>query len=152
LSRLPVRVLFLCTGNSARSQMAEALLRWLSGGRAEVHSAGTHPKPEVHPTAVATLDRLYHLTAEALVPKHVDTYRNQSFDYIITVCDQAAEECPVFPGSARRLHWSLPDPAAVGSAPDDQQRAFERTAEELESRLRMWLATPDVADRLREGE
>jgi arsenate reductase len=136
----PLRVLFLCTGNSARSQMAEALLRWLSGGRAEVHSAGTHPRPDVHPMAVATLARQYHLTTEALFPKSLDQYVDQPFDYVITVCDQAAEACPVFPGAAARLHWSLPDPAAAEGTLDDQRRAFHRTAADLEARLRTWLA------------
>ena len=145
---VPVRVLFLCTGNSARSQMAEALLRWRTGGRADVHSAGTHPRPEVHPMAVATLASRYQLSADALVPKNLDRYLAQPFDYVITVCDQAAEACPVFPGAATRLHWSLPDPAAAEGAPDDQQRAFDRTAADIEARLRGWLAEPEVSARL----
>jgi protein-tyrosine-phosphatase len=143
----PLRVLILCTGNSARSQMAEALLRWLSGGRAEVRSAGTAPKPEVHPEARATLARRYGLDAERLVPKPVDRFLGQPFDYVITVCDRAAETCPVFPGSVRRLHWSLADPAAAPVA--EQPAAFERTAAELEARLRAWLGEPDVDARLR---
>jgi len=144
----PVRVLFLCTGNSARSQMAEALLRWLSGGRADVHSAGTHPRPHVHPMAVTTLARQYHLSAETLFPKSLDRYLDEPFDYIITVCDQAAEACPVFPGAATRLHWSLPDPAAAGGTFDDQQRTFDRTAKDIENRLQAWLTEPTVAARL----
>lgn len=149
---VPTRVLFLCTGNSARSQMAEALLRWLAGERAEVHSAGTHPRPEVHPMAVATLAGRYHLSAEALFPKNLDRYLAQPFDYVITVCDQAAEACPVFPGAATRLHWSLPDPAAAEGTPDEQQRAFDRTAADIEARLKVWLAEPEVSARLGVGE
>jgi arsenate reductase len=146
----PLRVLILCTGNSARSQMAEALLRWLAGGRAEVRSAGTAPKPEVHPEARATLARRYGFDAEGLVPKPVDRFLGQPFDYVITVCDHAAETCPVFPGPVRRVHWSLPDPAA---APVTEQPAvFERTAAELEARLRAWLGEPDVAARLRDAK
>jgi arsenate reductase len=149
---MPVRVLFLCTGNSARSQMAEALLRWLTGGRAEVHSAGTHPRPEVHPMAVTTLASRYQLSAGTLFPKHLNRYLAQPFDYVITVCDQAAEACPVFPGAATRLHWSLPDPAAAEGTPEEQQRAFDRTAADIEARLKVWLAEPEVSARVGVGE
>jgi arsenate reductase len=147
-----LRVLFLCTGNSARSQMAEALLRHLSDGRAEASSAGTHPKSEVHPMAIATLARRFNLDGSQLFPKTLDRYLGQPFDYVITVCDQAAEACPVFPGASARLHWSLPDPAAVTGTREEQQRAFDQTASDLAQRLRLWLALPAIAARLQSPE
>jgi arsenate reductase len=148
----PVRVLFLCTGNSARSQMAEALLRALSGGAIDVHSAGTHPQPDVHPMAKRTLERRYGLATGDLFPKTMDGYLGQQFDYVITVCDRAAETCPVFPGAPERIHWSFPDPAAVTGTPDEQQRAFDAVAADLAGRLRLWLSLPAIAARLREGQ
>ncbi|HVW04260.1 MAG TPA: arsenate reductase ArsC [Vicinamibacterales bacterium] len=147
----PLRVLFLCTGNSARSQMAEALLRSLSGGAIDVHSAGTHPQPHVHPMAKRTLERRYGLATDGLAPKTMDRYLGQHFDYVITVCDRAAESCPVFPGAPERIHWSFPDPAAAAGTPDEQQRAFDTVAAELAGRLRLWLSLPAVATRLRDG-
>ena len=144
----PLRVLFLCTGNSARSQMAEALLRHLSGGRVEVQSAGTHPRPEVHPMATAALASRFHLGSDELFPKTLDRFVGQSFDYVITVCDSAAEECPVFPGAPERIHWSLSDPAAVNGSAEEQQRAFDRAAMDLAGRLRLWLSLPGVSQRL----
>src|SRR5215203_189014 len=138
---MSLRVLVLCTGNSARSQMAEALMRHLSGGHVDVHSAGTHPQSEVHPMAkVALASRVNHSTEE-LFPKTVDRFLGQHFDYVITVCDSAAEECPVFPGATKRIHWSLPDPAAVQGSAEDQQRAFDATADDLVARISAWLAT-----------
>lgn len=144
----PLRVLFLCTGNSARSQMAEALLRHLSGGRAEVHSAGTHPRAEVHPMARAALASKFNLGSDGLFPKPLDRYLDQQFDYVITVCDHAAESCPVFPGGAEPVHWSFPDPAAAQGSREDRQRAFDQTATDIAARLRQWLALPKVAARL----
>lgn len=147
----PLRVLFLCTGNSARSQMAEALLRWLSRGRIDVRSAGTFPRPDVHPRARATLASRYNLASDDLFPKSLDRYVGQPWDYVITVCDRAAESCPVFPGDPQRIHWSFPDPAAVEGTPEDQQRAFDTTAADIVSRLRVWLALPAVAARVEPG-
>ena len=133
-----LRVLFLCTGNSARSQMAEALLRQMSGGRIDVHSAGTVPRPEIHPTAHATMREKFGIEMTGQHPKSVDRYSGQHFDYVITVCDHAAESCPVFPGDARRIHWSFDDPAAVTGSVAEQRRAFERIAGEIQGRLRVW--------------
>jgi arsenate reductase len=143
-----LRVLVLCTGNSARSQLAEALLRRLSEGQVEVHSAGTEQRPDVHPLARATLMRRYGLAGDELFPKHLDRFLGQRFDYVITVCDHAAEHCPVFPGPTKRLHWSLPDPAAVTGRAGDREAAFDRTASDLEGRLRTWLSDPEVAARI----
>jgi protein-tyrosine-phosphatase len=143
----PLRVLFLCTGNSARSQMAEALLRHLSKGRCDVVSAGHAPRPAVHPLAKSTLQEKFGIDTTALRPKSTDTVLGERFDYVITVCDQAAEVCPVFPGPAERMHWSFADPAAV-TDPETQRRAFENVADGLVARLNRWMALPEVRRRL----
>ena len=105
------RVLFVCTGNSARSQMAEGLLRHEAGDRFEVFSAGTHPT-QVRPEAIVVM-REIGIDISPHRSKSVDEFAGQAFDYVITVCDNANETCPVFPGRARRLHWPFEDPAAA---------------------------------------
>jgi len=134
-----VRVLILCTGNSARSQMAEALLRHLSDGAIEVHSAGTNPAAEVHPLARAAMRTGFGLDISDQFPKSLDRYVNDRFDYVITVCDYAAEVCPVFPGASAQLHWSTEDPSFAPGTPSERQQAFDRTAAELADRIRAWL-------------
>ncbi|HEX7670927.1 MAG TPA: arsenate reductase ArsC, partial [Polyangiaceae bacterium] len=133
------RVLFLCTGNSARSQMAEALMRQLAGDRYEVMSAGTHPKAAVHPEALKTLEKR-HTPSAGLAPKDVSTFTGQSFDYVITVCDRAQEECPVFPG-ADMIHWSFPDPA--DAEPGAQARAFNAVYQGLAQRIRLLMVVSE---------
>jgi arsenate reductase (thioredoxin) len=133
------RVLILCTGNSARSQMAEGWLRALAGDRFEVASAGTRPSV-VNPLAIAAMrERGIDLSGHR--SKSVVEFVDQPFDYVITVCDQAAEACPVFPGPARRIHWSFPDPAAVEGSADDRLQAFRSVRDALERQLREWVAT-----------
>jgi len=144
----PLSVLFLCTGNSARSQMAEALLKHLADGRAVVESAGTVPQPEIHPMARHAIKALLNLTMEGQYPKTLDRFLGQHFDYVITVCDRAAEACPVFPGEPERIHWSFEDPAVAPGSSEDRQRAFDTTAKQLLSRLRLWLSLPAVQARL----
>lgn len=130
------RVLVLCTGNSARSQMAEALLRHLAGDAVEVASAGTQPSI-VHPLAVrAMAERGVDISAQR--SKHLDEMTDRAFDWVITVCDNAAESCPVFPGATRRLHWSFPDPAAAEGDEDQRLDAFRRVRDALEERFRIW--------------
>lgn len=142
-----LRVLFLCTSNSARSQMAEALLRKLSHGRADVFSAGTHPQSAVHPMALRVLQEHFDIDTAALHPKNLDQFSGQHFDYVITLCDRAAETCPVLPGDPERIHWSYEDPAAVeGDAA--RLHAFEVVARELAARIRVWMALPAVQQRL----
>lgn len=133
------RVLFLCTHNSARSQLAEALLRHLAGGRVEVFSAGSEPGT-VHPQALAVLER-EGVAAAGLYSKPVTQFVGQHFDYVITVCDRAKESCPIFPGDPERIHWSFPDPAAV--APEEQPLAFTQTFGGLEKRLKLLLTLID---------
>ena len=142
-----LRVLFLCTGNSARSQMAEALLRQLSHGRIDVFSAGSLPQPRVHPVAIATLKERYGIDPGDLHPKSLDRFLGEHFDYVITVCDRAAESCPVFPGDPERIHWSFEDPAAV-HGDEAQRRAFEIVANGLAGRFRIWLALPEIRRRM----
>ncbi|MET8846830.1 metalloregulator ArsR/SmtB family transcription factor [Amycolatopsis sp. NPDC004625] len=123
------RVLFVCTGNSGRSPLAEALLRHRTGPGVEVTSAGSHPKP-VHPDAVrAAAEYGITLTHE---PTHLDSLRRRRFDLVISLCDRVREVCPEFPGRPEAVHWSIPDPA--GEA--DTLSAFRRTAAELDGRIR----------------
>jgi arsenate reductase len=135
--REPVRVLFLCTHNAARSQMAEALLRWLAGDRVEVYSAGTEPS-HVHPMAVQAMAEL-GIDISGAESKSFERFLGQPFDWIITVCDQAAEACPAFPGAARRLHWSLPDPSAASGSEAKRYRQFRAVRDRLLEHLRQWL-------------
>lgn len=143
----PLRVLFVCTGNAARSQMAEAILRQLTGGRVAVFSAGSVPKKTLHPLTLITLEQTLHIAPSSLRPKSLDEFTGQVFDYVITVCDDAAETCPVFPGAGERLHWSFEDPAAIADE-ESARRAFAQVATELSARLRFWLASPTVSARL----
>ena len=146
-----LRVLFLCTGNSARSQMAEGLFRKLSRGRADVFSAGTSPAPEVHPLALDVLRTRFNVDTEDLFPKHLNRFRGDRFDYVITVCDRTAEACPTFPGDPERIHWGFEDPATVEDE-SAQRRAFELVANGLAARLRIWMALPGVRQRLDAAE
>jgi len=131
------KVLILCTGNSARSQMAEGLLRSLSDGEIEVASAGRRPS-RVHPLAVRSMAEV-GIDISAHKSKHLDEFRSQAFDDVITVCDRAAESCPLFPGRARRTHWSLPDPAALSGSGDEKLAGFRAVRADLERRIRAWL-------------
>lgn len=122
------RVLILCTGNSARSQMAEGWLRTHAGDRFAVFSAGSHPTGQVHPAAVQVMDEI-GIDIKGHTSKHVSQFAGQDFDYVVTVCDSAAEACPIFPGRATRLHHDFTDPA---KAPiEDQQTTFRRVRDEI---------------------
>jgi ArsR family transcriptional regulator, arsenate/arsenite/antimonite-responsive transcriptional repressor / arsenate reductase (thioredoxin) len=134
----PMRVLFLCTHNSARSQMAEALLRHLGNGNIEAYSAGIHPT-QLHPDAVRTMDEI-GIDIRHQKSKSLRIFEGELFDYVITVCDQARENCPTFPDKAVALHWGFTDPTALE---DEQQRieAFKQTAEDLKSRIEYLLSS-----------
>ena len=132
------RVLILCTGNSARSQMAEGLLRELGGGRFEVESAGTRPS-RVRDEAVEAM-REVGLDISAQRSKSVDEFAGREFDYVITVCDNARESCPVFPGQTVRVHQSFEDPAAVEGDWEERLTAFRRVRDEIGGWLRGWAA------------
>jgi arsenate reductase len=134
MSDAPIRVLFVCTGNSARSQIAEAVLGRLGGPDFEVHSAGTEPKG-VNPYTVRVLDDA-GIDWTGARSTSVDEFAGQSFDYVITVCDRARQTCPVFPGSHNSLHWGLEDPAEVDGSDAERRSAFQRTYLELNQRMR----------------
>jgi ArsR family transcriptional regulator, arsenate/arsenite/antimonite-responsive transcriptional repressor / arsenate reductase (thioredoxin) len=129
----PARVLFLCTGNSARSQMAEAFCEQLSGGRVSAVSAGSHPKP-LHPHAVRVMRRR-GIDIAGCRSKHLDEFSDRRFDYVISLCDRVREVCPEFPGAPELIHWSIPDPAGKAGGDEETLRAFERTAGELYTRI-----------------
>ena len=132
------RVLILCTANSARSQMAEALLRHIAGDRLDVYSAGTKPSV-VNPVAIEAM-RAIGIDISDQRSKHLNEFLDMPFDYVITVCDNAAETCPVFPGLAVRIHWSFPDPAAVEGSNADRLASFAQVRDALEKTLREWAA------------
>jgi len=136
------RVLFLCTGNSARSPVAEALLR-RRAGQIEVASAGSRPKP-LHPNTVRVLGE-YGIELADRVPQPLNAVERQRFDYVITLCDRVREVCPEFPGPAEQVHWSIPDPAASGDTDQDTYPAFQRMAAELETRIGFLLGAISAA-------
>jgi arsenate reductase (thioredoxin) len=134
-------VLFICTGNSARSIMAEAVLNRRGSGRFHAFSAGSHPKPEVHPLAIELLAKNGISTA-GLRSKNWDEFARPgapAMDFIFTVCDKAAGEvCPVWPGTPMTAHWGVADPAAVTGTPEEQRRAFWRAFRELDTRINLF--------------
>ena len=136
----PIRVLFICTGNSARSQMAEALLRQLGGPAFEAFSAGTEPKG-VHPLTLRVLAAA-GIDARGARSKPVTEFIEQSFDYVVTVCDQARESCPVFTGARVSLHWGFEDPAAATGTEEERLAVFERVLGEIAERVRAFI--PDA--------
>jgi protein-tyrosine-phosphatase len=133
-----VKVLFLCTGNSARSQMAEALARALSGGAIEAVSAGSHPKA-LHPNAVRVMRETYGLDLSGQASKHLDVFADQHFDWVISLCDRVREACPEFPDRPEVVHWSIPNPAS-GEPDDVTYPLFQQTAAELATRIEFLLA------------
>jgi protein-tyrosine-phosphatase len=127
------RVLFLCTGNSARSQIAEALCERLSGGAVRAFSAGSHPKP-LHANAVRVM-RERGIDLAGRRPKHLSEFSRRRFDYVISLCDRVREVCPEYPGGPELIHWSIPDPARQPGSDEETLPAFERTAAELHTRI-----------------
>jgi len=132
------RVLILCTGNSARSQMAEGLLRSDAGDRFEVASAGVEPK-RVRSEAIEVMHEI-GIDISDHRSKSVDEFARQEFDYVITVCDNANERCPIFPGNGKRIHWSFDDPAAAEGDDDTKLRVFRRVRDEIRHRLSLFTA------------
>ena len=133
------RLLFLCTGNSARSQLAEALAERRSGGRVQARSAGSHPKP-LHPNALRVM-REAGIDISSRQSRHLSVFAAESFHHVITLCDRVREVCPEFPGHPGRIHWSIPDPAASGGSHQQTYPAFRQLAAELETRIRYLLAS-----------
>jgi len=144
----PLRILYLCTHNSARSQMAEALTRHIGGAQVEVHSAGSFPT-RVHPLTLELLGEC-GVDTSGLASKSLEQFVGQHFDYVITVCDRARDACPTFPNDPVKIHWSFADPT-LERDPDEQRKAFLRLRRELQTRIRYLLSLPHPAtgERLR---
>lgn len=134
---MSARVLFLCTGNSCRSHMAEGILRHLAGGRFKVFSAGSRPAGYVHPLAIKAMAEI-GVDLAGHHSKPVTEFTGQSFDYVITVCDNAKEACPVFPG-ANSIHWSFDDPAHAPGSEEEKLKVFRRVRGEIEDALRRFV-------------
>ena len=132
------RVLFMCTGNVARSQLAEGLLRHLAGDRFEVFSGGVIPS-YVRPHAITVMREL-GIDISDHRSKSVNEFLDTSFDYVITVCDYAAQRCPNFPGDAKRMHWSIADPVFIGGDDEAQVEAFRAARDDLKSRIDRFVA------------
>src|SRR5207248_2363679 len=143
-----VRVLFLCTGNSARSPIAEALARVRSDGIVEAHSAGSHPKP-LHANAVRVMRDEHGIDLAGHEPTHLDDLADQRFDWVISLCDRVREVCPELPGHPETVHWSIPNPTDGGDD-DTSYPLFQQVASELETRVEFLLAvlrpSPPVPD------
>ncbi|HEY8548016.1 MAG TPA: MarR family transcriptional regulator [Acidimicrobiales bacterium] len=133
------RVLFLCTGNSARSQMAEALAKVRSGGRVDATSAGSHPKP-LHPLAVRAMREVHGIDIAGHRPKPIDEVADQRFDRVVSLCDRVREVCPELPGQPEATHWSIPDPSATGLDGEDAYPTFRQLAVDLATRVDFLLA------------
>jgi arsenate reductase len=148
----PYNVLFLCTGNSARSIMGEALLNYWGRGRFRAFSAGSHPKGEVDPLALETLERS-HLPADGARSKSWNEFSRPGapkLDFVFTVCGNAAKErCPYWPGQPMTAHWGVDDPAAVEGTPEEKRRAFQRALRELDARIKLFVSLPiDSLDKM----
>jgi protein-tyrosine-phosphatase len=137
------RILFLCTGNSARSQMAEALIKARSGGVVKAYSAGSHPKP-LHPNALRAMREQHGLDLSGHASKHLDVFAGQRFDWVISLCDRVREVCPEFPGGPETVHWSIANPV-TGDPDDVTYPLFQQTAVELAARIAFLFAV--LADR-----
>lgn len=141
----PCNVLFLCTGNSARSVMAEALLNYRGQGRFRAFSAGSKPKGEVHPLTLGVLERT-HLPTAGLRSKSWSEFSGSGapkLDFVFTVCGNAAnEQCPFWPGHPVAAHWGVDDPAAASGSREDQLRAFDRALRELDARIKLFISLP----------
>lgn len=140
----PTAVLFVCTGNGARSPIAEALLRHHTAGHVTATSAGNRPKPHLHPTTIRVLRDEFDIDISTQRPQHLDALAGHRFDHVITLCDRAREACPELPHHPRRAHWSIPDPATDSG---DGYAAFQRTAGDINTRVRHLLHVLATTDR-----
>ncbi len=144
------KVLFLCTGNSARSILAEYFLRRLAPTRFEAFSAGAHPKGRVNPDVLELLRGGYHIDASGARSKSWDEFRGTKFDFVITVCDNARESCPIWPGQPIVAHWGSEDPDSAAGTGEDRGRVVKRVAGEIYRRVGLFTALPmESLDRLR---
>lgn len=138
----PYKFLFLCTGNSARSIIGEYLLRRLGGPLFEVFSAGSFPTGKVNPLAIQVLKDVYNIDASEARSKSWEEFKDVEFDFVVTVCDNARESCPVWPGQPIVAHWSSPDPAAVAGSDAEKYRAFKDVAFQINRRLQLFTSLP----------
>jgi arsenate reductase len=136
------KILFLCTGNSARSIFAEYLLKRIAPIRFETYSAGASPKPKPHPLAVEILRDDFKIDASDAYSKSWEEFKDAQFDFVITLCDNARESCPVWPGQPIVAHWSSPDPAAVEGSAAEKRRAFWQVAQQIRRRLELLASLP----------
>jgi len=137
MTEIKKKVLFLCTGNSARSQIAEGLMKSMGGEQMEVKSAGILPS-HVHPLAIRVMDEV-GIDISKQTSKSQDQFLKEEFDYIITLCDHAAMACPNFPGQGKRLHWSIEDPAMAIGTMDERVAVFRRARDEIRTRIELLL-------------
>ena len=145
-----IAVLFVCTGNSARSPIAEALLRHHTADRVAATSAGSRPAGRLHPNTVRVLRETFGIDVSGRRPRPLEALTGRRFDHVITLCDKAREVCPEFPRHPRRVHWSIPDPGAAGDTDDETYPAFERVAAEIATRVRHLLPVLTATDRPKE--
>jgi len=146
----PYKFLFLCTGNSARSIFGEYLLRRLGGSRFEVFSAGSFPTGKVNPLAIQVLKDVYDIDASKARSKSWEEFKDVEFDFVVTVCDNARETCPLWPGQPIVAHWGSPDPAAIEGSESEKYRAFKEVALQIHRRLQLFTSLPlEKLDRLK---
>jgi len=144
------KVLFLCTGNSARSIFGEYLLRRIGGSRFESFSAGSFPTGIVNPNAIEVLKNVYNTDASRARSKSWEEFKDIQFDFVITVCDNARESCPIWPGQPIVAHWGLPDPAAANGSSEEIYRIFKQVALQLQRRIELFVSLPlEKLDRLK---
>ena len=137
----PLRLLFVCTGNSARSQIAQTVLNLKGRGRYVAESAGSNPAAQVNPLAIATLEA-HGFFYTGHPPQGLDSVMGQQWDFVITVCDRAKESCPIFPGQPVTAHWGMPDPAEVEGTEAERRRAFDDALRLISRRIDLMLALP----------
>jgi len=141
MNKRPVRLLFLCTGNSCRSILAEAIVNHYAANRYLAFSAGSAPTGQVHPIALETLER-HGMKCDDLYSKSWEIFKSQSFDVVITVCDKANNQsCPLFPGQPHKLHWNIPDPAQMKGSKEEINAAFEDVFHQLKLKIKQELLT-----------
>ena len=146
----PYKILFLCTGNSARSILGEYLIRRIGAGRFESYSAGSNPTGRVNGFASKVLKDLYHIDASDARSKSWEEYKELNFDFVITVCDNARESCPYWPGQPIVAHWGVPDPAAATGTDEEKFKQFRNAALLLQRRIELFTSLPiEKLDRLK---
>lgn len=138
----PFKLLFLCTGNSARSIFAESIGRALAGGRFEVHSAGSDPKPSPNPIAIKVLEERFGFPVDDLRSKSWEEFHGTEFDFVITLCDNAKESCPVWPGQPILAHWGSPDPADFEGVEEERETYFWKVAQQIKRRIELFFSLP----------